>query len=97
MYLAIESGVVRRIDRKEEAPDALVLEVKEGKEEPLEVGDRIIFTEACYREKGIFTLTALEAGRLVLTSDSGLVLRPRQTVSDAQRRSKHQMYVKLPK
>lgn len=95
MYLAIESGVVRRIDRKEEAPDALVLEVKEGKEEPLEVGDRIIFTEACYREKGIFTLTELEADRLVLISDTGLVLRPRRNIPDAQRQSTHQMYIKV--
>lgn len=97
MFLAIERGQVRLIEKADEAPEAEVVEVKKGKEEPIDIGDRIVFTEACYREHGVFTLTGIDEDRYVVESADGLCLRPLRSVPDTWRESNLQMYVKLEK
>lgn len=97
MFLAIEREQVRVIERASDAPEAEVIEVRQGKEDPIEVGDRIAFTEATYRQYGVFTLVDINENQYIVENADGLRLRPLREVPNTWRSSNLQMYVKLEK
>lgn len=98
MLLAIEDNQVRKIENETDAPEAEIITVLPGKEEPVTVGDHLVFTEAVYRSHGVFRVVSETEDRFrVEALHDELTLEPLKVVPDDWRTSDLPMYVKLDK